>query len=124
MIVGSGIDLATSDQAGVEALVSRIIADNEHRCNPTLVRQWAYNSGEAVKWVIDRAKQGGSPVINMGNGSKRTIIRNPNQGIALKDEHSFITTSWYPDINSMLADAAAAEADYRLRYGHRFTSSS
>ena len=33
-------------------------ADNNHRCNPALIRQWAYNSGEAVRWVIDRAKQG------------------------------------------------------------------
>ncbi len=54
---GSGIDLATSDPAGVEALVARLMKDNAHRCNPKLLRQWAYNSGKAVTWVIDRAKQ-------------------------------------------------------------------
>jgi succinate dehydrogenase/fumarate reductase flavoprotein subunit len=64
---GSGINLANSDKAGVEAMVSRIVADNCHRCNPNLVRQWAYNSGEAVSWVIDRAKQAGSPVVSEGN---------------------------------------------------------
>ena len=56
---GSGINLDKSDKAGIEAMVARIVAANNHRCNPALTRQWAYNSGEAVKWVIDRAKQGG-----------------------------------------------------------------
>ncbi|MDR3762531.1 MAG: FAD-dependent oxidoreductase [Acidobacteriota bacterium] len=64
---GSGIDLAHSEKAGVEALVAKICEDSSHRCNPALIRQWAYNSGEAVSWVIDRAKQGGSPVIDQGN---------------------------------------------------------
>lgn len=72
---GSGIDLATSDKAGVEALVARIIADNNHRCNPTLVRQWAYNSGEAIRWVIDRARQAGSSVIDMGNGQHEDTLK-------------------------------------------------
>ncbi|HLO68246.1 MAG TPA: FAD-binding protein [Holophaga sp.] len=64
---GTGLDLDGCDKAGVEALVARIIGDNNHRSNPKLVRQWAYNSGQAVKWVIDRAKKGGSPVIDQGN---------------------------------------------------------
>jgi hypothetical protein len=54
---GSGIDLATSDKAGVEALVAKLMNDNNHRCNPALLRQWAYHSGEAVRWVIDRTKK-------------------------------------------------------------------
>jgi succinate dehydrogenase/fumarate reductase flavoprotein subunit len=72
---GTGIDLATSEQAGVEALVSRVIADSCHRCNPKLIRQWAYNSGEAVRWVIDRAKQAGSPVTDQGNLQQRGILK-------------------------------------------------
>jgi threonine dehydrogenase-like Zn-dependent dehydrogenase len=64
---GSGIDLATSDKAGVEALVARLMNDNNHRCNPALLRQWAYNSGEAVKWVIDRAQKGGAKVVDQGS---------------------------------------------------------
>ena len=56
---GSGIDLAGSDKAGIEALVTKVCEDNAHRCHPGLVRQWAYNSGEAVSWVIDRAKRAG-----------------------------------------------------------------
>ena len=72
---GSGVDLATSEKAGVEALVARLIADSNHRCNPKLIRQWAYHSGEAVKWVIDRAKQGGSPVVDQGSPVQRAILK-------------------------------------------------
>jgi len=64
---GSGIDLATSEKAGVEALVALLMNDNNHRCNPALLRQWAYNSGEAVKWVIDRAAKGGATVVDQGS---------------------------------------------------------
>ncbi|MBP1628038.1 MAG: fumarate reductase/succinate dehydrogenase flavoprotein domain protein [Holophagaceae bacterium] len=71
---GSGLDLAGTDKAAVEAMVGRLIADSNHRCNPKLIRQWAYHSGEAVKWVIDRAKQGGSPVVNQGNGPQMKTI--------------------------------------------------
>jgi len=71
---GSGLDLATADKAAVEAMIGRLLADSSHRCNPKLIRQWAYNSGEAIKWVIDRAKQGGSPVVNQGNGPQMKNI--------------------------------------------------
>jgi fumarate reductase flavoprotein subunit len=72
---GTGINLDKSDKAGVEALIARIIADSNHRCNPALVRQWAYNSGEAVHWVIDRAKRGGSPVVDQGNMQQGSIVK-------------------------------------------------
>lgn len=72
---GSGVDLATSEKAGIEALVARLIADSNHRCNPKLIRQWAYHSGEAVRWVIDRAKQGGSPVVDQGSPVQRAILK-------------------------------------------------
>ncbi|GFO57884.1 fumarate reductase [Geomonas silvestris] len=72
---GSGIDLATSEKAGIEALVAKLMADNNHRCNPALLRQWAYNSGEAVRWVINRAKQAGSPVVDQGTGPQHGIAK-------------------------------------------------
>lgn len=65
---GSGIDVATSDKAGIEALVWKLCADNGHRGNPSLVRQWAYHSGEAIRWMIDRAKRGGAQVVDQGSG--------------------------------------------------------
>ena len=70
---GSGIDLATSDPAGVEALVSKLMADNNHRANPALLREWAYHSGEAVRWVIDRTKKGGGQVVDQGSGPQVAI---------------------------------------------------
>ncbi len=72
---GTGIDLAKSDPAGIEALVARLMKDNAHRCNPKLIRQWAYNSGEAVTWVIERAKRGGAQVIDQGNLQQGAILK-------------------------------------------------
>lgn len=72
---GTGIDLDKSDKAGIEALVSLIIADNSHRSDPKLVRQWAYHSGEAVRWVMDRAKKGGSPVVDQANLQQGAIMK-------------------------------------------------
>ncbi len=71
---GAGIDLAHSDPAGVEALVARLLKDNAHRCDPRLVRQWAHHSGEAVTWVIDRAKKAGAQVIDQGNLQQTSIL--------------------------------------------------
>ncbi|WOT05771.1 FAD-dependent oxidoreductase [Shewanella youngdeokensis] len=87
---GSGLDLPNCDKAGVEAMVARLMADSAHRCHPELVRQWAYNSGEAVKWVIDRAKQSGGSVVDQGTG--------PQHGIHGVTEHklNFITSFFGP----------------------------
>lgn len=70
---GSGLDLAKSDKAGIEALVARLNADSAHRCNPALIRSWAYNSGEAISWVIDRAKKGGATVEDKGTAPQHGI---------------------------------------------------
>src|SRR5512136_811635 len=72
---GAGIDLAMSDPAGIEALVALLMKENAHRSNPRLLQQWAYNSGEAVTWVIDRAKQSGAHVIDHGNLPQSTIVK-------------------------------------------------
>ncbi len=98
---GSGIDLATSDKAGVEALVSLLNNDNNHRCNPALLRSWAYNSGEAVKWVIDRAKKGGATVVDQGSGPQ-FAIRNVN-GYTLNYVTSFFGPKPYTTGDGMRA---------------------
>jgi len=72
---GAGVDLSTSDKAGIEALVARLMKDNAHRCSPALLREWAYNSGEAVSWVIDRATKAGAKVINQGNLQQVNILK-------------------------------------------------
>lgn len=87
---GSGLDLAKCDKAGVEAMVARLMSDSAHRCSPELLREWAYNSGEAVSWVIDRAKKGGASVVDQGTG--------PQHGIRGVTEHklNFVTSYFGP----------------------------
>ena len=104
---GSGIDLATSDQAGVEALVALLMNDNNHRCNPALLRQWAYNSGEAVRWVIDRAKKGGATVVDQGS-KPQFAIRNVN-GYTLNYVTSFFGPKPYTAGDGMRALGKTAE---------------
>ncbi|MCW3787315.1 FAD-dependent oxidoreductase [Plebeiibacterium sediminum] len=71
---GAGIDLENSDRAGVEALVSTLMKENAHRCSPELLREWAYHSGEAVTWVINRSQKAGASVINQGNLQQVKIL--------------------------------------------------
>ena len=104
---GSGIDLATSDKAGVEALVALLMNDNNHRCNPALLRQWAYNSGEAVRWVIDRAKKGGATVVDQGS-KPQFAIRNVN-GYTLNYVTSFFGPKPYTAGDGMRALGKTAE---------------
>ena len=104
---GSGIDLATSEKAGVEALVAKLMNDNNHRCNPALLRQWAYNSGEAVRWVIDRTKKGGGQVVDQGSGPQ-FAIRKLN-GYTLNYVTSFMGPKPYTTGDGMRALAKVAE---------------
>lgn len=104
---GSGIDLATSDKAGIEALVAKLLNDNNHRCNPALIRQWAYHSGEAVRWVIDRAKQGGAQVVDQGS-APQFAIRKLN-GYTLNYVTSFFGPKPYTTGDGMRALATVAE---------------
>lgn len=104
---GSGVDLATSEKAGIEALVARLIADSNHRCDPKLIRKWAYNSGEAVKWVIDRARQGGSPVVDQGSPAQRAILK--VNGYSMGYVTSFFGPKPYTTGDGMRALAKTAE---------------
>ena len=104
---GSGIDLAKSDKAGVEALVARLINDNNHRCHPALLREWAYNSGEAVSWVIDRAKKGGAQVVNQGTAPQHGI--KTINGYTLNYVTSFFGPKPYTTGDGMRALAKTAE---------------
>lgn len=104
---GSGIDLAASEKAGVEALVARLLADSSHRCNPKLVRQWAYHSGEAVRWVIDRAKKGGATVVDQGSPVQRAILK--VNGYRMGYVTSFFGPKPYTTGDGMRALAKTAE---------------
>lgn len=61
---GDSILLDESDPAGVEAVVSLITEDSCHRSNREQVRLWAYNSGEALKWMWDIAEEAGAQVVD------------------------------------------------------------
>ncbi|MEY8315048.1 FAD-binding protein [Adlercreutzia muris] len=58
----TGILLDTSDEAGVEAVVSRLLKDHQYRGKREQVELWAKNSGEAVKWMLDLATAEGAQV--------------------------------------------------------------
>lgn len=113
---GTGVDLAKSDKAGVEALVARLMADSAHRPNPKMVRLWAHNSGEAVSWVIDRAKQGGAQVIDQGNLQQRAVLK--VGGYNLSYVTSFFGPKPYTTGDGMRAMAKTAEkAGVHFFYG-------
>ena len=58
----TGILLDTSDEAGVEAVVSRLLKDHQYRGKREQVELWAKNSGEAIKWMLDLATAEGAQV--------------------------------------------------------------
>lgn len=104
---GSGIDMASSDAADVERLVSQLLADSQHRADRALVDLWAKNSGEAVKWVIDRASRGGAQVVDQEDG--------PHKALLVRNDYRirFVTSFFGPkpytagDGMRILADVAA-----------------
>lgn len=104
---GAGIDLANSEKAGVEALVNRLMKDNAHRSSPKLLRKWAYNSGEAVSWVIDRATKAGAKVIDQGNVQQAKIVE--MNGYKLSYHTAFFGPKPYNNGDGMQALARFAE---------------
>lgn len=106
---GSGIDLSASDPADVENLVSLLMVDNQHRPNRALLEMWAKNSGEAVKWVIEKSLAGGAQVIDQGNQQHTPMIKKHNYN--LKMVTSFFGPKPYNTGDGMqaLAKQAATE---------------
>ncbi|NTU89296.1 MAG: FAD-dependent oxidoreductase, partial [Actinobacteria bacterium] len=106
---GTGIDLAKSSPAGVEALVSRLSKDCQHRSSRALLEVWAQNSGEAVSWVINRSLEGGASVVDQGNAQAAAVTT--VNGYAL----SYVTSFFGPkpltagDGMRALADVATKE---------------
>jgi len=105
---GTGIDLENSNPAGVQALVSKLAKDNNHRANPALLQVWAENSGEAVKWVIDRAAKGGAQVIDQGNLQQVAILEVNGYG-PMSYVTSFFGPKPYTAGDGMRAMATVAE---------------
>ncbi|XKM12493.1 FAD-dependent oxidoreductase [Orbaceae bacterium ac157xtp] len=72
---GAGIDLTTSDPADVQSLVSMLIAASSHRPKREVIETWANNSGEAVKWIIERAKEADAQVVDMGTSPHNALLK-------------------------------------------------
>ena len=106
---GSGIDLATSNPADIANLVSQLIADSQHRPNRELVELWAQNSGEAVKWVIEKSLEGGAQVIDQGNQQHMPLIN--KKGYDINFVTSFFGPKPYNTGDGMRALAATAEKE-------------
>lgn len=106
---GSGIDLATSDEADVENLVSLLMVESQHRANRDLIEMWAKNSGEAVSWVIAKAQEAGAQVIDQGNAQHMPLKNRKGYNI------NFVTSYFGPkpyttgDGMQALAELAAKE---------------
>jgi hypothetical protein len=106
---GTGIDLTTSDDAGVKALIHLLIKDCDYRSNRALVEKWAYNSGEAVKWVIERSLEGGATVVDQGNAQAAAVTN--IDGYALNYVTSYFGPKPYTTGDGMIALASVAEGD-------------
>lgn len=71
---GSGIVLETSDPAGIEALISDEVAENGYRPKRALLRNWAYNSGEAISWMIAKAQAQNAQIQDQGDAPQSAIL--------------------------------------------------
>jgi hypothetical protein len=106
---GTGIDLATSDPAGIEALINLLIKDCDYRSNRVLVEKWAYNSGEAVNWIIERALEGNASVIDQKNAQAAAVTT--VNGYALNYVTSYFGPKPYSTGDGMIALASVAERE-------------
>jgi hypothetical protein len=106
---GTGVDLQSSDPAGIEALIALLIKDCDYRSNRALVEKWAYNSGEAVAWVIKRALEGGATVVDQQNAQAMAITE--INGYKLNYVTSYFGPKPYTTGDGMIALASVAEKD-------------
>ena len=70
----AGLNIDKCDKAGVEHLISMVVKANQHRSHRELVRNWAYNSGEALHWCIDRVSSVGGPASDDANNQQKATL--------------------------------------------------
>lgn len=105
---GLGIDLATSDPAGVEAVVSLLEQVNQYRPRRDLLELWAQNSGEAVQWIIDKVTEAGGKVISQGNA--QVMKYTDFDGAKVNYVSAFFGPKPYTNTEAMLDLAKIVEA--------------
>lgn len=112
---GSGIVLETSDPAGIEALISAEVAENGHRPKRALLRNWAYNSGEAVSWMIAKAQAQNAQVKDQGDAPQSAILE--INGHEMHYVMAYFGPKPYNNGDGMIALAAqAAEEGVEIYY--------
>ncbi|NTU88372.1 MAG: FAD-binding protein [Actinobacteria bacterium] len=70
---GTGINLEESGEGAAAAVMGQVLKACTYRSKVDLVRAWAENSGEAVKWVIERSLAGGAQVADIKNAMAAAI---------------------------------------------------
>lgn len=107
---GAGILLEDSDPADIESLVSQLMADSAHRPKRELLELWAQNSGEAVRWTIEKAKEGGGQVIDQGNAPHAALLKKSGY-------HINFTTSFFGPKPYDAGDGMSALSKQALKEG-------
>ena len=85
------------------------MSENGYRPDRQQLRNWAYNSGEAVRWVIEKAQEGGAQVIDQGDEQQMAII--DFYGHPVHYVTSFFGPKPYNTGDGMIALAGVAEQE-------------
>ncbi|WBW49354.1 FAD-binding protein [Peptoniphilus equinus] len=88
--IGSGILVDQSSKDDIEKIISNEIAANDYRAKRSLIAHWAYHSGEAITWLIDKAKAAGCQITDEGDGM-HTALNNE-----LNTDVHFVTSVFGP----------------------------
>lgn len=72
---GAGILTDKSDPVDVEKCVSMLEAASGHRAKRELLDMWAKKSGEAVLWTIEKGKEAGAQVVDMGTNAHAGLLK-------------------------------------------------
>lgn len=111
--IGAGILLNESSEEDIEKVISQEIKDNNYRAKRDLLRHWAYNSGEAISWLIEIAKKAGCQVQDFKDGPHKAL--NNKLGTDLH----FVTSFFGPKPYSV-TDAIKELATYAENQGVDF----
>lgn len=79
--VGAGINVENSDPADLAHLATRLDNDSDNRPKRELIDLWINNSGEAVKWLLDKGKEAGAQITDLGNAAQSQLIEENNYHI-------------------------------------------
>lgn len=111
--IGAGIILDKSSKEDIEKVISEEVKGNNYRSKRQLYAHWAYNSGEAVSWLIDHGKKAGCKVMDVGDAPHKEL--NNKLGTNLH----FVTSVFGPKPYSV-TDAIKELAQYAEKMGVDF----